>query len=375
MTHFIHTPQVNVNEDDATLVEWFKKSGDYVRKGELLCSLETLKSTFDLHSEEEGYFVSIVEAGHKAKVGQVIAVLTEKKGQSYQIPSPVLETALEETQPVELNQTRWTKKAEIIAIRNQLNIEQITREFPTGQQITESLVNQYLDQKSRSVPSQVHPSAHSNQQERIMILGGGNVAVLVLDILTRIPRQTAVGILDDDPGLSGTFVSGCPVLGKMEEVADRFHRGEFDTAALAVGNLPARANLFEKFTSLGIPFTNIIDPSANIALDSAMGTGNMIMSFCRLGPASQIGSNNFLSAYVNIEHHNQMGDHCTFGPGVMMSGGVKIGSRVRFGTGVFVEPRLKIGDDVIIASNVVLTTHVPDRSIVRAKTNFTIHPL
>ena len=105
-----------------------------------------------------------------------------------------------------------------------------------------------------------------------------------------------------------------------------------------------------------------------------MGSGNMIMGFCRIGPECEIGDDNFLSAYINLEHHNRLGSHCTFGPGVVTSGGVTIGSQVSFGTGIFIEPRLTIGDKSMIASGVVLTTNVPEHSIVKGKTNFSIYP-
>mgnify|MGYP001770257735 CR=1 FL=1 len=56
MTQYIHAPMINVNEEDATLVEWFKQPDDMIHVGELLCVLETTKSTFELNAEASGYF-------------------------------------------------------------------------------------------------------------------------------------------------------------------------------------------------------------------------------------------------------------------------------------------------------------------------------
>ncbi|NSW52489.1 MAG: hypothetical protein HPY85_08290 [Anaerolineae bacterium] len=370
MSQFIYAPMINVNEDTATLIEWRKAEGELVNKGELLCVLETTKSTFDLTTEFGGYLVPLTPAGAQVETGQIIAVLTTSPGESYTLPEAISNEPNQKT--VVEPRTNWTKKAEILANKNKLSMEDMAQYFGKEERITEQDILTYL---AHTEPvKENHPvSKNVNKSQRILIIGGGNIAVLVLDILARVPNQTAMGIVDDNPGLSGTNVCGCPILGNLQEVPGLWKAGAFDLAALAVGALPARAELFERFSRQGIPFANIIDPTAVIGINSMMGNGNMIMAHCRIGPESQIGDNNFLSAYVNIEHHNVMGDHCTFGPNVAMSGGVHIGSHVRFGTGISIEPRLTIGDHVVIASGVILTTHVPPGTIVRNKANFAFH--
>lgn len=372
MNIWIKAPLINVNEEQARLVEWLKKPGEFVHRGEMLCILETVKSTFELDAPQEGFFNPIIESNSNVAVGQIIAVLTEKKDQPYEIPQDKVSAKVEEINSSQVKK-QWTKKAEIIAKRNGLHIENIASKIGSSTTITEAIINAYLQKSRQKEPARTKPiNQKQSQVERILIIGGGNVAVLVMDILKRVPNQQAVGIVDDNPALINTSVMGCPVLGSLEKVKQLWHEEAFDTAALAIGVLPARADFFDKFTREGIPFTNIIDPTAIIGIGCEMGTGNMIMGFCRLGPEATIGDNNFLSAYVNIEHHNTMGSHCTFGPNVFMSGGVNIGSHVRFGTGISIEPRITIGDHVVIASGTVLTTHVPANTIVRTKTNYSL---
>jgi len=373
MTQYIHAPMINVNEEDATLVEWFKQPDDMIHVGELLCVLETTKSTFELNAEASGYFHPIAQTGDSVKVGQVIAALTATKNEHFIIPGETTQTAPDANEPSAGSDQRWTKKVEILAARHQLNLLTAADQIKPSGKITEADLLAYLEKRSSSKSVLSAPTQIKNHTSRLLILGGGNVASLVLDILTRTPNQRAVGILDDNPQLQGKQILGVPVLGKLEQTQALWNEGLFDELALAVGNLPARADLFIRFQSMQIPFANIIDPTVIIGTESVMGTGNMIMAFCRLGPQSVIGDNNFLSAYINIEHHNQMGSHCTFGPNVYMSGGVEIGSRVRFGTGISIEPRLKIGDNVTIASGVILTSHVPANTVVRTKSNFSFH--
>lgn len=367
MSVLLYAPMVNVNEEQMTMVEWHKQPKEFVNKGEMLASFETTKSTFDLPATHTGYFIPVIEAGSQVTVGQVIAALTNQPDEDIQ-HLLVLENKKKKAESQTAN-NRWTKKAEILAQRSNLNSQDVENWVSASERITEEVVQSYMQQKS-TVNVQSAKHGFTNTTERILILGGGNVACLVLDILARVPQQNAVAILDDNPAMHNTTVMGVPVLGNLDKVKSLFDQNFYDKAALAVGILPTRRELFEKLSNLGIPFANIIDPSAIIGVNATLGTGNMIMAFCRLGPESHLGDNNFLSAYVNIEHHNRMGSHCTFGPGVAMSGGVTIGNSVRFGTGIFIEPRLTIGDNAVIASGVTLTADVPENTGVRAKANF-----
>ena len=366
MTYFIKAPLININEETALLVEWYKENQSYVRPGEILGMLETSKSTFELQAEKKGFFTPLVEPGNHIHVGQTIAAIAENKNQEIALPDEGKDEIQEN-----LSKRQWTKKAEIIAKRFNINIEKLAQDQLAGETITEADIKAYISSPTEST-AEIAGADYINQSQRVLILGGGNIAVLLLDILARIPHLYAVGILDDNKALIGSAIQGCPILGKLDEITRLWDEKAFDFATLAIGELPLRAEIFDKYANQGIAFDNIIDPAALVLSDVRMGKGNLIMGFCRIGPETIIGDNNFLSAYVNLEHHNKLGSHCTFGPGVLTSGGVKIGSQVGFGTGVFLEPRISIGDNVTVASGVILTTNIPSGSIVKAKSNFNI---
>ena len=363
MTIQIKAPMVNVNEDEIELVEWHKEKDQFVKEGELLATFESTKSTYEFSAPNTGYFTPLVESGNTVQVGQLIGYFSDEKG----VPMDSPEENFAQLNSVQTEIT-WTRKARLVAERNQLDLNQV--EESAGQsKITEQIVLDFMGQQETKLTTQ-SKIAKVNGIERVLVLGGGNVAALVIDILSRVPHQNPVAILDDNPALHNSSVLGIPVLGGFNKVQELHQNNLFDAAALAVGILPARQKIFDDLSAKGIPFTNIIDPTAIIGVNSRMGTGNMLMAFCRLGPEAVIGDNNFLSAYVNIEHHNHIGSHCTFGPSVYMSGGVQIGSKIRFGTGIHVEPRLTIGNNAVIASGVTVTTNIPANTVVKGKSNF-----
>jgi len=366
MTHFVRVPLVNVNDDVMTLVEWLKAPGAPVRRGESLALLESTKATSELEAEDSGYFAPLVDAGLEVRVGQVIAALTARPDEPVSIPVEAPAAA-----PT-TSARRWTKKAEILAKRYGADLEALAAQ--KGDTLTEQDIEDFRAGRfgrkpapaARDLVDDVYPT---NKVQRLLILGAGRGAVQILDALTRIPGQRCVGLLDDDTSVHGKTVMGCPVLGAMGEGARLWQEHFFDAVIISIStSIKARVKLFQQYTSAGIPFANVIDPSALVMTSASLGTGNVILALCHIGTCAAIGDNNFLSARTHIEHHNIMGDHCTFGPGVFTSSRVKIGQRVKFGTGIFIEPGITVGDDSIVASGAVLTRHIPARTIVKMKT-------
>ncbi|HSS94741.1 MAG TPA: E3 binding domain-containing protein, partial [Candidatus Dormibacteraeota bacterium] len=66
-------PKLSDTMEEGTIVEWKKKSGDVVKKGDVIAEVESDKATFDLESEDDGVLNIIVEQGVPAKIGAPIA--------------------------------------------------------------------------------------------------------------------------------------------------------------------------------------------------------------------------------------------------------------------------------------------------------------
>jgi pyruvate dehydrogenase E2 component (dihydrolipoamide acetyltransferase) len=64
-------PKLEMSQETATIVEWLKKEGEAVKKGEPLMTVETDKVTVDIESTAEG-----ILAGITAQVGETVPVTT-----------------------------------------------------------------------------------------------------------------------------------------------------------------------------------------------------------------------------------------------------------------------------------------------------------
>jgi pyruvate dehydrogenase E2 component (dihydrolipoamide acetyltransferase) len=82
MIHDIFMPALSSTMTEGKIVEWTKKPGDKVEKGETVVVVESDKADMDVESFNEGYLaVVLVEAGESAAVGNAIAYLAETEAE------------------------------------------------------------------------------------------------------------------------------------------------------------------------------------------------------------------------------------------------------------------------------------------------------
>ena len=81
MIHEILIPHFGANIEEGRILGWDKKIGDAVRAGDILCSYETSKATFEIEAEHDGFLVEIVHADGVVPVLTVIGFLGDTAGE------------------------------------------------------------------------------------------------------------------------------------------------------------------------------------------------------------------------------------------------------------------------------------------------------
>jgi len=375
----VYLPAMGVNDIHAKIVEWKKKSGDKVTKGEILCSVETTKAIFDVEATMTGFITILTDVGAEVSIGDIIAVISDSPitiNEAIEYVKTLQNSNNVESIESENNEIKITEKARLLALRNNVDITALKHRY--NKKITEADVIKFIDQMKKGEIKQefkdtVDDLYPINKVQRIAIIGGGDGAVQVIDAITKIPQKRAVMIFDDKKSLTGKFVAGVPIVGKFDakEIEDRFNDKQFDSVIISIStSIQFRKKAYELLKERKITFTNVIHPSVVIGINSSIGEGNVILANCHIGACAKIGDNNFISAYCSIEHHNNLGNHCSFGPGVITSSKVTIGDMVRFGTGVFIEPHITIGSESIISSGCIIWKDIPKKTIAKSQLNY-----
>jgi pyruvate dehydrogenase E2 component (dihydrolipoamide acetyltransferase) len=79
MTKPINMPKYGLQQDEGTIIEWRKKVGDRIEKGDILLELETDKAVFEYEAPEKGYLRHILaQNGDVVPVLSPIAILTDE---------------------------------------------------------------------------------------------------------------------------------------------------------------------------------------------------------------------------------------------------------------------------------------------------------
>lgn len=82
-------PSLGADMDAGTLVEWKKKSGDPVKRGDIIAAVETAKGVIEIECFEDGILDQIFfQAGQEVPVGQVLATISSKDEFGKAKPSP-----------------------------------------------------------------------------------------------------------------------------------------------------------------------------------------------------------------------------------------------------------------------------------------------
>ena len=120
----VRTPQLEVNDESAQIVEWYVEAGESISKEGLMVSLETAKAVTDVPSEFDGFLYPLVQVGEDVHVGDVIALVSSVKNDA--IIQNFKDSISERDSSVDKGESRFpeglkiTKKAEKLA--NSLNI-------------------------------------------------------------------------------------------------------------------------------------------------------------------------------------------------------------------------------------------------------------
>jgi len=144
-------PKIGLTMAEGKIVEWRKKEGDRVEKGEILFVFETEKTTFEVEAPEAGFLAKVlVQAEETVPVGTVVGLLVPKEGELVEIPAGEKETAYEkrEARPLECQtsapiRVRATPLARKMAKEKGLDLQYLER-LGTGGRIRKADVEKAL---------------------------------------------------------------------------------------------------------------------------------------------------------------------------------------------------------------------------------------
>ncbi len=198
--------------------------------------------------------------------------------------------------------------------------------------------------------------------ERIIILGGGGHARVLISLIRADARYEISGILD--PGLKReTMVDHIPVLGGDNLLSRQIKEG-IALACIGVGSVGGssrRTCLYKTAKEIGFSVPCLIHPRAIVKENEVnISEGVQVMVGAIIQAGSLVRENTIINTGAIIEHDCVIGKHVHICPGAVISGGVIIGESTFIGAGATIIQGIKIGNNSVVAAGAVVVNDVGD---------------
>ncbi len=201
---------------------------------------------------------------------------------------------------------------------------------------------------------------------RVIGLGAGGHAKVVIEILQLIGSYELAGLLDPKRELWGTEVLGVPVLGDDSLLPHLYERGlrHAFIGLGSAGDTRPRRRLYEETHRQGFQVVSAIHPQAIISPSAQVGPGPTIMAGAIINAAARLGENVLVNTGAIVEHDCVIGAHVHIATGARLASTVHVDEGAHIGAGAVVRQGIHIGRHSIVGAGAVVVADVPDGVVV-----------
>lgn len=196
-------------------------------------------------------------------------------------------------------------------------------------------------------------------RDRLLIIGSGGHAKVVIDIFKRNSVYDIVGCISADE--TGQSVLGVPVLGDDTLLAELLTQG-INFVFVAIGDNRLRNRIYEKTLGMGFQFANAISSFSCISPTVKLGNGIAIMPGVVINAESVIEDNVIINTGATIDHDNRIQASAHIAPGSNLAGNVTVGTGAFLGIGCKVIPGVTIGAWSTVGAGAVVLRSLPSDS-------------
>jgi len=193
------------------------------------------------------------------------------------------------------------------------------------------------------------------KNKRIIIIGAGGHAKVIIDILMTSSDYQIAGLLD--PLHIGEKICGIPVIGddsKLEPIYEESVRSVF----VAIGDNTKRGQISDYVKNIGLTLANAISCHSYAASTVELGQGIAIMPHSVINPDTRIGDNVIINTGSTVDHDCIISRNVHIAPGCSIGGNVIVGEGSFIGIGTTIIPGISIGSSAIIGAGSVIINDI-----------------
>lgn len=179
-------------------------------------------------------------------------------------------------------------------------------------------------------------------KQKLLLVGAGGFGRTVL--------EHALGAYDcafvDDGQEIGTTINGCPVIGKISDLAKIF--SDYKKLVVTIGNNELRERVYNAATEIGYSFPSIIVPSAYISPYASVGNGCVILNNVVIQNNAKVGNGVILNSGVEIHHDSVVEDYVLIYANSVVRSLAHVGKRAHLGSTLTVSNEVVIPYDAVV---------------------------
>jgi sugar O-acyltransferase (sialic acid O-acetyltransferase NeuD family) len=195
---------------------------------------------------------------------------------------------------------------------------------------------------------------------RVVGLGAGGHAKVVLDALRAAGGYDVVGLTDPRRELWGSTLLGVPVLGDDDELARQYDHG-VSHAFIGLGGASdtrPRQRLHEFARARGFDVVSVVHPAAVVSPSARIGPAATLLATAVVNAEAEIGENVIVNTGAIVEHDCRLGDHVHVATGARLASGVTVEENAHIGAGATVLQEISIGSGSVVGAGAVVTRDV-----------------
>lgn len=195
---------------------------------------------------------------------------------------------------------------------------------------------------------------------RILVLGAGGHARVVIDALRNAGGAEVVAALDDDPRLAGGRCEGVAVLGPLAELPRVVADLGVQAFVVAIGSGERRLALAAAAEAAGLVARSVVHAAATVAGSAQIDAGAMILARAVVNPGARVGAHAIVNTGAIVEHDAEVGAGAHLAPGAILCGAARLGARAHGGAGSVVREGISVGADAIVGAGAAVVRDVPE---------------
>jgi UDP-perosamine 4-acetyltransferase len=191
---------------------------------------------------------------------------------------------------------------------------------------------------------------------KIVVIGGGGHAKVIISILNRIDEYQVAGYTDL---VDKSEILGAPYLGDDAVLEEAI--GDFRPCAAVIGfgilglsDIEKRSAVATKLKALGYSLPAIVAPGAIVSVDVEIGDGTVIFDGAVVNAGSILGRYAIVNTSSSVDHDCALGDSVHIAPGATLGGGVRVGDNSFVGAGATVINGIHIAANCVIGAGAVV---------------------